>query len=276
MKHWQFYIAVILLIILIFAIKMRESMELRPDLNAVMQTFTPEQNKLKDHLMEANDRIFKKMDENNDPTYRKALQKELISETSQPTQDLVFSLTPQQMDLLPSDTKQMVEKGKKIMTMTIEQIGNMTSEELNLDGPFFVVLIERLKQLGITLSSQQMIGMHAAQLNMLSELTQSSTTDPMSSPMSSPPMSSPPMSSPPMLSPMSSPPMLSPMSSPMSSPPMSSSTISTPTSPSMYKEYIDLQEKIINIQGNYSTIQEKVYGLESKFTNLQGQLNGQL
>ena len=281
MKHWQFYLAVILFIILLFTNKIHEGMDISPEYNAVIQSFTPEQTTIKQQIEQNIDAGQNSVDYN-----------ETMNKTIPLIQQLAFSLTPEQMNLLPIDKKQMVEKGKTIILMTSDQIKSMTPEEVNLDMNLFRVLILRLKQLGITLTSQQTSRLNEMQLSMINSAL---TTSPQSQPMINPPMINQPMPMSMPQIPMTNQPMINqPMSMPqipMSNQPMINQQMSSQQmssqqmmgqqmtndqmiNPQMYKHYMDLQEQIILIKDNYSGIRDKIYGLESEYTKLQGEING--
>lgn len=133
MKHWQFYLAIALLVFLSLPIYEGAT-------GSYPFELSPEQNKILDRLLLTPD------DED----------------------EIIRLMTPLQMQKIPDIKKDNYEKLYKITTLTPGEIQNLTPKYIDsLNEPHFKALLRRLKKTNVVLGPDQLNGISQTKINMI-------------------------------------------------------------------------------------------------------------
>ena len=135
MKHWQFYLAILLLVVLL--LPRYEGMSSYPF------ELSPAQKKIQQKLKES-------------PTEKEILEIE---------DEIISMMSPIQMKKVPEIRKENYRALYKISNLSIEEIHQMTSKEIeSLNEPHVDALLRRIAKLNSELTSEQISGLSETRL----------------------------------------------------------------------------------------------------------------
>jgi len=169
MKHWQFYLAILLLVVLLFP--MHEGMESKLESIKYPFELTPEQKQIKhniDTIIEVHDELQKTNSQLSGYTTSTQERKKEILVLED---EIIRTMSPIQMKKIPPMQEKHYTEMYKITNLTLDQIHNMTPKEIEaLNEPHFSALLRRIAKLNDKLTPAQISGLSQSRIKFMSQI----------------------------------------------------------------------------------------------------------